>query len=161
AGRLSTVTDPAGGVTTHTYDAMNRLKTITDLRNITFLTNDYDTAGRVTKQTMADGSTYQFAYTLVDGKVTQAQVTDPRGNIRRVVVNAAGYVTSDTAALGTPHEQTVNYVRQAHGNLPTQITDHAGRSTTVAYNQAGSPTSITVLAGTPNAQTLTYTYEPT
>jgi len=44
------------------------------------LTNEYDTQGRVTRQTQADGTFYQLGYTLdAQGKVTQTDVTDPKG----------------------------------------------------------------------------------
>ncbi|HEV8662942.1 MAG TPA: DUF6531 domain-containing protein [Candidatus Methylomirabilis sp.] len=52
SGRLTRVTDPAGSVTQYSYDASGRLFTITDPRNITFLTNEYDGAGRVVRQTL-------------------------------------------------------------------------------------------------------------
>lgn len=71
--------------------------TIKDARGIVYLTNEYDTNGRVKKQTQADSTTYQFAYTLDgNGKVTQADVTDLRGNVRRVTLNSSGYVLTDT-----------------------------------------------------------------
>src|SRR6185369_15822283 len=62
SGFLSTVTDVNGGVTTYTY-AGGRIATIKDPRGTTYLTNTYDAAGRVSRQSMADGSTYQLAYT--------------------------------------------------------------------------------------------------
>jgi hypothetical protein len=37
------------------------MKTLTDAKGITFLTNDYDSNGRVQQQTQADASTYQPA----------------------------------------------------------------------------------------------------
>ena len=64
AGRLWKVIDAAGGVTEYTYDASHRMLTIKDARGIVFLTNEYNAAGRVTKQTQADATTYLFAYTL-------------------------------------------------------------------------------------------------
>jgi YD repeat-containing protein len=79
--RLTQVTDAAGGVTAYTYDGTSsRIKTITDARGIVYLTNDYDANGRVIRQTQADSTTYEFAYTLDgSGNVTQTDVTDPRG----------------------------------------------------------------------------------
>jgi len=79
--RLQTVTDPEGGVTTYTYDLNNRMSTLTDASTIVFFTNHYDANGRVSSQTQADATTYQFAYTLDgQGNVTQTDVTDPRGS---------------------------------------------------------------------------------
>src|SRR5206468_6724830 len=99
SGRLKTVTDPAGGLTDYTYDDTNpsdpirktRMLTLKDARRITFLTNVYDGNGRVTRQTQANQTVYQFAYTLGAGaKVTQTDVTDPRGFVRRLIFDAAG-----------------------------------------------------------------------
>jgi YD repeat-containing protein len=63
AGRLSMVTDVGGGVTTYTYDDQNRMTTITDARGILYLTNQYDSTGRVIRQIQADNSTYLFNWT--------------------------------------------------------------------------------------------------
>jgi len=84
-GRLWKVHDAAGGITEYGYDANSRLRTIKDAKLITYLTVDYDANGRVQKQTQADNTTFQFAYTLDgNGKVTQTDVTDPRTFVRRV-----------------------------------------------------------------------------
>ena len=66
AQRLHTVTDAGGGVTTYTYHALGAqyalIETITDARQIVYLTNVWDLANRrVTRQTLADGGAYQFA----------------------------------------------------------------------------------------------------
>ena len=103
-----------GGVTEYTYDNSRPNAHNQGCRGITFLTNEYDDGDRVIKQTQADGSTYEFEYTVdANGKITQTLVTDPRGNIRRVTFNADGYMLTDTRALGTPEEQTTIYERQA------------------------------------------------
>ena len=148
AGYLWKVTDPGNGVTEYGYDANNRMRTLKDARNITFLTNDYDANGRVQKQTQADTSFFQYGYTVVGGKVTQTDVTDPRGHVRRVTFNGDGYPLTDTGALGTPEQQTVTYERQPEGNLPTAVTDELGRRTEFTYNDVGDVTSVTTLAGT-------------
>jgi RHS repeat-associated protein len=161
AGRLWKVTDPNNGVTEYSYDGSNQMLTIKDARGIVYLTNEYDTNGRVIKQTQADSTFYQLAYTLDGGgKVTQTDVTDPRGNIRRVTFNASGYVLTDTYALGRPEQQTCTYELQASGNLPLSVTDQLGRRTTFTYDSLGNPTSVTRLAGTPEAVTASFTNEP-
>src|SRR5262249_45094638 len=161
--RLSTATAAAGGVTTFTYDGTSqRIKTIMDPRGIVYLTNDYDANGRVTKQTQADGTFYQNAYTLDgNGKVIQTDVTDPRGNVRRLTFNSAGYVLSDTRAVGTSLAQTTTYVRDATSSLVTSMTDALGRRTDYTYDSMGNVLPVTRLAGTADAVTPTYTYEPT
>lgn len=159
-GRLWKVTNPAEGMTEYTYDTSNRMLTLKDARGIVYLTNEYDTAGRVTKQTQADNSTYQFAYTVANGKITQANVTNPRGKVRRITFNSNGYVVSETRALGQPEQQTYNYDRQAGTNLLLSATDPLSRTTSFTYDTMGSLTSETRLSGTTEAATTTMTYEP-
>jgi RHS repeat-associated protein len=158
--RLTSVTDAGGGVTSYTYDGTSqRIATITDPRSLTWLTNTYDGNGRVTQQTNADSTTYQFAYTLDgNGKVTQTDVTDPRGNVERLTFNSAGHVLTSTRAYGTALAQTTTYTRNATTNLPTRITDALGRNTDFTYDSSGNVLTVTRLAGTGNAVTTTATY---
>lgn len=169
SGRLWKVTNPENGVTEYTYDAAHRLLTAKNERGIVYLTNEYDASGRVSKQILpdetpaisTDNPTYQFAYTVgTDGKITQTQVTDPRGAVRRVTFNADGYPLTDTYALGTPQQQSLAYERQAATNLILSETDHTGRK--IAYERDGDGfiTSVTTLFGTSEATTTTLTYEP-
>ncbi len=154
AGRLWQVTDPANHTTTYGYNASNQLTTVTDARGIAFLTNEYDPDGRVMQQTQADATTYQFAYTTdAGGKVTETRVTDPRGHVRKVTFNADGAATSDTAALGTPEQQTTTLARQPGTNFVTSVTDQLGRRTDLGYDANGNVNQVTRLAGTANAQT--------
>ncbi len=164
-GRLATVTDPEGGVTTYAYEgSTERLTTIEDARGIVYLTNMYDSvSGRIERQTLADPNVeYQFSYTIDGGtgKITQTDVTDPRGNIRRLTFNADGYMTSDTYALGDPSlERTTTYGRGTGTNLVTSVTDEFNRVTGFTY-QNGQVDTITRLQGTPNAVTTDIDYEP-
>jgi RHS repeat-associated protein len=162
SGRLWKVTDANGGITEFTYDAADRMATIKDPKNVVFLTNEYDANGRVWRQTLADTGVFQFAYTLdANNKVTQTDVTDPRGKVRRVTFNAGGYPTSETLALGTPEQQNYTYERQAGSNLLLSVIDSLGRKTAVSYDSLGNVTGITKLADTPNAVTASVTYHPT
>ena len=158
---LQTVTDAAGGVTEYAWGT-GRITTIKDPRNLVFLTNEYNAQGRVTKQTQADGTFYQFAYTVDgQGKVTQTDVTDPKGKVRRVTFNAVGYPLTDTRAYGTAVAQTTTYTRDATSNLVTAMTDALGRQTAYTYDTQGNVVTVTRLAGTGNAVITTVTYEPT
>lgn len=160
-GRLWKVTDQAGGVTEYTYDGFGQMLTIKDAHGIVFLTNEYDTNGRVFRQTQADNTTYQFAYILdTNGKVTQTDVTDPRGILRRTTYNSTGYSLTDTSAVGSPEQQTITIERNA-GNQPVKITDSLGRKVAYSYNDKGRVESITDLAETAGAVTTTYTYDLT
>jgi len=159
-GRLWKVTDPKGGVTEYTYDTSNRMLSIKDARGLVFLTNVYDANGRVTKQTQADGTTYLFAYTLgANGQVTQTDVTNPRGDVRRTTFNADGHTLTDTYAVGKPEQQKVTYERQAWSNLPLSITDTLNRKTAYTYDALGNATEVTRLAGTADAATLRFAYD--
>ncbi|MEV6350583.1 RHS repeat-associated core domain-containing protein [Actinoplanes sp. NPDC051851] len=155
AGHLATVTDVNGGVTTYAYGS-GLLTTIKDPRGTTYLTNEYDANGRVTRQTMPGGATYALAYTTdATGRVTATQLTDPRGHTRRVEFNGAGYLVSDTAAHGTASARTVVITRDATTNLPTAYTDALNRRTELTYDAYGNITAVTELAGSGHARTTT------
>jgi YD repeat-containing protein len=162
SGRLWKVTDPANGVTEYTYDTSHRMLTLKDARGIVFLTNHYDSNGPVDLQTQADSTTFQMAYTLdAQGRVEQADLTDPRGQVRRVTFDAAtGHLLTDTAAYGTSLARTTTWTLNGN-NQVTRVTDGLGRHTDYAYDTAGNVTSVTRLAGTGNAVTTSYTYDAT
>ncbi len=161
AGRLASVTDAEGGITRYTYDGQHRMLTIRDPRGTVALTNEYDTAGRVVRQTRADLTEYRFAYSLdPSGRVVRTDVTDPRGVVRRVTFDARGYRVSDTRALGTPIEQTTTYERAVSG-LVLSVTDPLGRRTAFTRDAKGNITSVTRLAGSAQAASTSLTYAPT
>jgi YD repeat-containing protein len=193
SGRLQTVTDANNGVWTYGYDSFARMTTIQDARLITYLTNEYDSGGRVKKQTQADGSFYQFTWTVTSNTtnvtfgttssgpapysvlsfrycsgcsegfpplVTQVDVTDPNGNIRRVAFNSYGYTSTDTRALGKPEQQVTTYAYYAD-NLLKSVTDQLGRVTTYDYDPNANLSSLTNLSGTANAVTSTFAYDGT
>lgn len=159
-GRLWKVTDPDLGVTEFAYDGADRLRTIKDPAGAIALTNEYDLSGRVIRQKQADGSVFQFAYTIgAGGAITQTDVTDPRGFVRRVTFDAKGYWLTDTRAVGKPEQQTVTVQRNASTHMITSYTDGLGRRTTYAYDTSGNLTGVTRLPDTLNVTT-TMTYDP-
>ncbi|MCU1269196.1 MAG: hypothetical protein JWN74_490 [Acidobacteriaceae bacterium] len=162
SGRLTQVTDANGGVWNYTYDSSNDMISIQDPRGIFYLTNQYDTNGRVIQQTQADNTNFFFAYTTdpVTGKITQTDVTDPRGIVKRTAYNANGYKTSEILALGKPEQQTITYNHDPNTNLLTSLVDPLNRETDYTYDANGNVMSIKRLAGTSNAVTTSFTYDP-
>ncbi|MFI6447013.1 RHS repeat-associated core domain-containing protein [Kitasatospora sp. NPDC050543] len=153
-GHLETVTNPAGGVTKYTYES-GRMKTITDPRGTTYLTNGYDGLGRVAQQTAADGGITKFDYvTGTDGKIVETRMTDPRGNVQRFTFNAQGMTTAHTSALGTDVERTTRTEYDQSGGRPAVTIDALGRRTELEYDDRGQVIRTTVLAGTPDARTV-------
>lgn len=158
AAASATTAPPPG----YTYDASQRMETIEDARSIVFLTNEYDAASRIIRQTQADSTTWELAYTLdAGGNIVQTDVTNPRGYVRRFTFNAAGRVLTDTPAHGTALAQTTTYTRDATSQRVDAVTDALGRQTTLGYDANNNVTSLTRLAGTADAVTTTLTYEST
>jgi RHS repeat-associated protein len=151
-GRLAWVNDPNGGRTSYTYDGFNRLLSITDPKGLAYLTNQYDTNSRITRQVLADGGYYKFAYTLAGSTVTQTTVTDPRGNVRTYTFNAAQYLATATAS-----GQLTTYNRQTGTNDLNSVTDALNRVTTYTYDANGNVASIL----DPENNLTQFQYEPT
>jgi RHS repeat-associated protein len=155
-GKLTTVTYPDSTTETYTYDAAGRMATVTDRRGLLAVTNEYDSNGRVIKQTDADG-VHTFAYTLNGTRVSATDATDTRGVVRHLGFDAKGYAQQITKAYGTALAQTWTYTR-GQGELVTSFTDPQNRVTTMTYDSTGNLLMRTYLYGTPNAATYTYTY---
>ena len=161
SGRLQSVTDPEGGTRQYAYDANQRLRSITEPTSKVRVINNYDVNGRVISQQYDNNATMGFAYTLdSNGNVVQTEVTDQYSNVRRVIFNNKGLITSSIYPVGKPEQQTTTFVRDAGTGRLLSKTDPLGRQTTWSYDSMGNVASVTRLAGSPDAVTNTYTYEP-
>jgi RHS repeat-associated protein len=163
-GRLATVTDPLNGVRQYTYDANNQMLTIQDPRQLTFVTNHYDTSGRIIQQDMVDGGIWHFTYTEDgNGNITQTDVTNPRGFIDRYTYNTNGYfsggqITSVIKAYGQPEQQTTTYNRNFSGLL-TGLVDPMSRAKTYTYDSLHNITGVSISDGT-TTTAYSMTYDP-
>jgi RHS repeat-associated protein len=157
SGRLWKITNPMGGVTEYGYDSSHRMVTIKNPRGIVYVTNEYNANGRVGRQTHADGGVYQFGYTIDgNGKVTQADVTDPRSNHRLATFNSIGYVLSDTHSCCSG---SIVFERQSGTNIVTSITDQLQHRTEFTVDSMGNIASMTRQPGTLEAITTSSSYE--
>ena len=138
-GNLTVVTDTLGYTTTYTYDADHRLLSITDANGHTFVTNEYNSAGRVVKQWDAKGNQWTFAYDEPNHKTI---VTDPLGRSTTYQYDSLLRLTSEKDDLN----QIASYVYDADNNR-TQATDKRSNTTYYAYDGQGNVTVITDTLG--------------
>jgi RHS repeat-associated protein len=158
SSRLTSVVDPMGGTRTYAWDANNRISAIHDAAGRLVVQNQYGGDGRLSGQTLADGSTYIYGYVLQNGLTTQAIVNDRRGHIRSVFFDQTGYVVQDIFPDGGPDQQVTNF-ENSGGKLTARI-DALGRRTEYQYDANGNMTRVTRLAGTSGAVSSTITYDP-
>jgi RHS repeat-associated protein len=147
-GHLSTVTDPNSGVTTYTYDSNDNMLTIEDARGTTYLTNQYDTNGRVSKQTLADGNTYQFSWTATSNT---AETFTETGQQVPGLNGLPGSILAFRACT-TCLEGYLPLISQVN------ITDQRGNVRQVQFGSTGYRTSDSRAYGTSIQQTTTYAY---
>lgn len=160
-GTLATVTYPDQTTEQYTYDANLRMLTMQDRRGNIWVTNQYDTNGRVTKQTLTDGAVYQFDYSVNgSNQVAATTVTDPLGNQEKLTFDPVShYPLTDTHGYGTASSQTVSYAREPSG-LVDSMTDALGRTTSFTYDTVGNTTKVTALSGTADAVSYQFQYSP-
>lgn len=150
---LTTVTDPANGVTRLSYATGGRLAQVIDPRGNVAKQITYDGNGRVTRQSFADGEFQRYAYEFSGLTVTGATVTDSLNRTETKRFNPAGYVVSRSDPLG----QTVKLDRDILTNLPLSITGSCGcLEDTRQFDNRGNLTLHTDRLG----QTVKYEYDP-
>ncbi|MEX2148142.1 MAG: DUF6531 domain-containing protein, partial [Candidatus Rokuibacteriota bacterium] len=183
-GRLETVTDAASGVTRYTYDAGHRILTITDARGITYLSNEYDVAGRVVRQTQADGGVWRFDYVVPAPaqSVSAMALPAPAPRVRSRHASSSDTPPAYAHASWRTRPLTIRRLQAPPGMqrppllfqpppatprfafgvttppppASTTVTDPRGHATTYRFNAGGFTLSETDALG----QTTTYAYDP-
>lgn len=103
AGRLCKVVGAGGEVTQYTYDGAHRMVTAAGADGRPWFTNHYDGGGRCDLQTLANGGTFKFVYTLdPQGHIVGTDVTDPDGKNESVTFDAGGYPIEDDPSQPEP-----------------------------------------------------------
>ncbi|TAK33870.1 MAG: RHS repeat protein [Chloroflexota bacterium] len=147
SGRLSTVTDREGKVTTYAYDGTSsRLTTITDARGNVAVTNIYDAQGRVSAQKdaqgLAMGNQTSFTYTTNGDGTTTTIVTyppasaDPSWNPKvEDTYDSNGRMIRRIArpTASSAEDVTQQFGYDASARL-TSITDGSGQITNFCYD---------------------------
>ncbi len=145
---LTEVVHMDGGVSRYAYTAEGYLETATNQTGLTCLTNEYDEKGRVTKQTLADGSVYRMQYHDRKRQVTMEYSTYP--GTYTYTYNEKMAVTKVVYPDGTQE----TFVYDA-GNRLLEKTDRTGAVTRMAYDTYGH----TVRENLPEGLERTYVYD--
>src|SRR5204863_529132 len=123
-GRATSATDPRGGVTTYSYDQLNRVRGTTDALKLFIGSShitDHDQNGNLTTDFVdfmpqLTGYQYDALNHLVGGRRTST--TDQTGAIIHFAYDDEGQLTSVTDALG----RVTQYSYDSGGNV-TSVTD--------------------------------------
>ncbi|MBO5623217.1 MAG: hypothetical protein J5959_16490, partial [Butyrivibrio sp.] len=145
-GKVVSIRDAAGGITSLTYDENGNINTITDKAGVT-TTYECDSLGRVLATIDALGN--RTEYTL-DSSDNITSVTDPLGNRTSYTYNSAGLLTQLTNPDGTTRTWAYNEIGR-----PAFYTDEEDRTTAVFYNKSWKEEKITL----PNGGDILYTYD--
>jgi YD repeat-containing protein len=96
-GCLAEVHRADGQTTLYTYDAAHHMTGISVMRKAgavarPILTNEYDAAGRVVRQTLADGSVYEIKYgPVVNTHAASVDLKEPPGRILHLRLYESNY----------------------------------------------------------------------
>src|SRR5260370_5063526 len=112
--------------TSYTYDGQHRMTTITDPKGILYLTNQYDSGNSITKQTLADGSTYSFQWTFTNTTQGHIAYSGPGGG------GGSGSISRGCVGCYEGYMPLVDHV---------VITDQRGFVRRVDFGQTGYVTS--------------------
>jgi RHS repeat-associated protein len=143
-GNVTSTTDPLGRVTTHTYDALNRLVLVIDPYNGSAKPTNYtyDTANNLTRVTDPENKSTDYTYNGHNNLITQAS---PDTGATKFTYNAMGNVVTKFDAAN---------------RCSLTSYDNLHRATAIRYFAATNATTNTA-AGCAAATTATATVEET
>ena len=150
---LVEVVNPVGGSIKYRVTSVGFLPTVTSVTSPAgrrVVLNQFDSEGRVRRQTRADGQAYDFSYVVNGGSVSQGTVSGP-GGTGSCRFNSVG---APIRRQG-PDGQSEILGRESGTNLVTSVTDAAGRVTRFTYDEAGNPTGLE----NPDGSTSTVVYD--
>jgi RHS repeat-associated protein len=189
SNRLVTVTDPIGRTLQYAYDSSSNLISFTDARsksftftydgasrmltgldpeNHTFVTNAYNSLGRVSSQADGQGNTWSYSYDSITGT---AAITDPNqktslhvhDSALKLILEQDSYGKQTSFGYNPNNNRDSVTDRNVHttrmefdpmGNV-TKVTDALNQISYATYNSFNDPLSRT----DPLGNTTTYTYD--
>lgn len=90
--RLIVVSYSGGRRVTYTYNSANRVVEVQDPPGVSVLKADYDSYGRVIRQTLPGGSTYSFRYgPIQDGMNAWAEILNPQSELTKITLLRKSY----------------------------------------------------------------------
>ncbi|HWT91737.1 MAG TPA: RHS repeat-associated core domain-containing protein [Solirubrobacteraceae bacterium] len=147
AGRLTTVTDPAGRTLTYAYDG-DQVSSVTDPSGLT-VEYEYD-AGELVEVRYEDDESPTWAFDY-DGAHQLTHMTDARGGTTVTEYDAQHRATRQTDALNRTR-------RWEYLTDETRIAEPNGSTTHTWFDQ-GQPTRIVRAEGTPAQTSTRYVYD--
>jgi len=131
SGRLARAIASTGERQGYEYDAAHRLTRITE-RDGVVITNTYDTAGRTIDQVITfppeapetippSPLTFGFRYGTAGTRITDVEVRQPDGGVRRVTLNSAGYILTETRTTGDGVTMATTYTRDGATNVVSAV----------------------------------------
>jgi RHS repeat-associated protein len=137
-GNLVAVQDARLATTSYTYDGSSRMLTGVDPLKGVFVTNIYDTSGRVISQKDGEGNEWLYAYSIdVDGNLVTT-ITDPNSKTSTHVHDVRYRLLRETDSLGKKKSHTYDDLDNR-----TSVTDRRGNTTTFGYDSSGNVIKIT------------------
>jgi len=155
SGKLSSVTDPFGRILSFLVNLNGRVTAIADTTGI-IAEYTYGGSGQLLSVTYADNSGYSFAY---DGALRMTSVSDKLGN----VLEAHAYDSQGRATTSQKHGGVELYTLSYVSATRTDVTDALGRVTKYFFDKTKARNVVTSVEGLCScgggSQVTTWTYD--